>query len=124
VNVVDSSAWLEYLSDGPNAATFAKPIESTRTLLVPTISLYEVFRRVLQLRGEDAALRAATAMEQGMVLDLDRTLALAAAPLAIAHKLPMADALILATARKHRATLWTQDSDFEGLDDVRYIAKR
>jgi predicted nucleic acid-binding protein len=124
MNVVDSSGWLEFFADGPNAAAFAKPIEATRTLVVPTISLYEVFKRILQLRGENDALRAAAAMEQGTVVNLDGALALAAAPLAIAHKLPMADALILATARKYHATLWTQDGDFQGLSDVRYFAKK
>jgi predicted nucleic acid-binding protein len=124
MNVVDCSGWLEFFADGPNAAVFAKPIEALRSLIVPTVSLYEVFKRVLQQRTEDDALQAIAVMEQGKVVDLDRVIALEGACLAMAHRLPMADALILATARRHRATLWTQDGDFDGLDGVRYFAKR
>jgi uncharacterized protein with PIN domain len=76
MNVVDSSAWLEYLADGPNAAIFAKPIEATRSLIVPTLSIFEVFKRVCQQRNEDEALRAVAVMEQGRVVDLDRATAL------------------------------------------------
>src|SRR6266481_7212135 len=67
MNVVDSSAWLEYFADGPNADVFAKPIEATRSLLVPSLSLFEVFKRVSQQRSEDDALRAVAVMEQGRV---------------------------------------------------------
>ena len=124
MNVVDSSAWLEYFADGPNAGVFAKPIEATRSLVVPTLSLYEVFKRVSQQRDEDEALRAIAVMEQGTVVDLDRATALEAARLAIVHRLAMADSVMLATAQRHRATLWTQDADFDGLQGARYIAKR
>ncbi len=124
MNVVDSSGWLEYFADGPNAAAFAKPIEATRSLLVPTLSLFEVFKRVTQQRSEDDALRAIAVMEQGRVVDLDRATALEAARLSIQHGIAMADSVMLATAYRHRATLWTQDSDFEGLQGARYFAKR
>jgi predicted nucleic acid-binding protein len=124
MNVVDSSGWLEYFADGPNAAEFAKPIEMTRLLLVPTPSLFEVFKRVAQQRSEDDALRAIAVMEQGKVIDLDRATALEAARLSIQHRIPMADSVMLATAYRHRATLWTQDSDFEGVQGARYFAKR
>jgi toxin FitB len=124
MNVVDSSGWLEYLADGPNAAIFAKPIEATRSLLVPTLSLFEVFKRVTQQRSEDDALRAIAVMEQGRVVDLDGATALEAARLSIEHGIAMADSVMLATAYRHRATLWTQDSDFEGLQGARYFAKR
>lgn len=124
MNVVDFSAWLEYFADGPNAAAFAKPIEATRSLIVPTLSLYEVFKRVAQQRGEDEALRAIAVMEQGAVVDLDRATALEAARLSIQHGLAMADSVMLATAQRHRAVLWTQDSDFDGVAGTRYYAKR
>ena len=124
MNVVDSSGWLEYFADGPNAAVFAKPIEATRSLLVPTLSLFEVFKRVSQQRSEDDALRAIAVMEQGRVVDLDRATALEAARLSIQHGIAMADSVMLATAYRHRATLWTQDSDFEGVQGARYFAKR
>jgi predicted nucleic acid-binding protein len=124
MNVVDSSGWLEYFADGPNAAVFAKPIEATRSLIVPTLSLFEVFKRVTQQRSEDDALRAIAVMEQGRVVDLDRATALEAARLSIEHSIAMADSVMLATAHRHRATLWTQNSDFEGLQGARYFARR
>ena len=124
MNVVDSSAWLEYFADGPNASIFAKPIEATRSLLVPSLSLYEVFKRVSQQRDEDDALRAIAVMEQGRVVDLDRATALEAARLSIQHGIAMADSIMLATAQRHRATLWTQDSDFDGLSGAKHYARR
>ena len=123
MNVVDSSGWLEYFADGPNAATFAKPIQATARLIVPSLSLFEVFKRVMTQRGEDVALEAVALMRQGRVIPLDDALALDAARLSVEHRLPMADSVILATARAHRATLWTQDADFKDLPDVRFLAK-
>jgi toxin FitB len=123
MNVVDSSGWLEYLADGPNAGFFAPAIQDTRRLLVPTLSLYEVFRRVASQRGEDAALQAAALMHQGSLVDLSPGIALAAARLGLARKLPMADSVILASALEHGAVLWTQDADFKGLEGVRYVAR-
>lgn len=123
MNVVDSSAWLEFFADGPQASVFAKPIGETDLLIVPTLAIYEVFKRVLQQRGDDAALQAVAFMEQGQVVDLDRATALAAAEISVRHKLPMADSIMLATARRREATLWTQDADFAGLEGVRYFPK-
>ena len=124
MNVVDSSAWLEYFADGPNASIFAKPIEATRSLLVPSLVLYEVFKRVSLQRDEDEALRSVAVMEQGKVVDLDQATALEAARLSIQHRIAMADSIMLATAQRHRAALWTQDADFEGLAGIKYYARR
>jgi predicted nucleic acid-binding protein len=121
MNVVDSSGWLEYFADAPNAEFFSATIENTEELIVPAISLFEVFKRVIQQRGEDQALQASAAMQQGRVVDLDATLALEAARLSATFKLPMADSVILATARAYGATLWTQDADFRDLVDVQYV---
>ncbi len=123
MNVVDSSAWLEYFAGGPGARHFSAAIEDTDRLIVPVIVLYEVFKRVLAQRGEDAALRAAAFMERGLVAEVNAALALAAARLSVEHRLPMADSLILATARATDATLWTLDADFEGLPSVRYFPR-
>lgn len=123
MNVVDSSGWLEYLADGKNADFFAPAIEDVARLIVPTISLLEVFKRVLQQRGENDALQAVALMQQGEVVDLNAGLALNAARLGLELKLPLADSVMLATARAHDATLWTQDSDFQGLEGVRYITR-
>ena len=123
MNVVDSSAWLEYFADGPNAGYFAAAIQDTAELLVPTIALLEVFKRIYQQRGEGPALQAVALMQQGRVQDLDSPLALAAAQLSAEEKLPLADSVILATARHFDATVWTQDADFEGRPNVRYRAR-
>ena len=120
MNVVDSSAWLEYLAAGANASFFAEPIENTAELLVPTLSLYEVFKRVIQQRSENEALQVVAAMQQGRVVELDASTAFRAARLSLDHHLPMADGVMLATARMNNAVLWTQDSHFKGIADVRY----
>ena len=123
MNVVDSSGWLEYLADGPNADFFAPAIENTPDLVVPSLSLYEVFKRVLQQRGEGDALQAVALMSQGRVVDLDTDLALRAAKVSVEYKLPLADSVMLSTAHWCDATLWTQDADFEGVDGVRYVPR-
>ena len=124
MNVVDSSGWLEFFADGPNADFFAPPILETETLIVPSISLYEVFKVVMAQKGEASGLQAVALMQQGLVVDLDSHLALTAAYLSTKLKLPMADSIILATARGRQATLWTQDVDFSGIEGVRYVEKK
>lgn len=120
MNVVDSSGWLEYFADGPNAEFFASPITDTSRLIVPAISLLEVFKHVLRNSGEGAALDTIASMREGKVIPLDEGLALNAAKLGLELRLPLADSVILATARAHQADLWTQDSDFEGIEGVQY----
>ncbi|RME28720.1 MAG: type II toxin-antitoxin system VapC family toxin [Deltaproteobacteria bacterium] len=120
MNLVDSCGWLEYFAGGKNAGFFAAAIEDTERLLVPTICLLEVFKRVLQQRGHDLALQVVAAMQQGRVVELDGTIALSAARLGVKLGLPLADSVILATARAYGAVVWTEDSHFEGIDGVRY----
>jgi predicted nucleic acid-binding protein len=124
MNVVDSSAWLEYFANGPNADYFAAAVEDVSRLVVPSICILEVFRRVYQQRGEALALQAVALMQQGQMQELDAPLALTAGRLGLAHGLPLADSVVLATARQHGARLWTQDADFKGLEGVRYIPRR
>jgi predicted nucleic acid-binding protein len=124
LNVVDSCAWLEYFAAGPNAAFFGRAIEAPGELVVPTLCLYEVFKRILQQRTEGDALVAVALMQQGTVVELDARIALSAARISVDLKLPMADSVMLATARAFGATLWTQDEHFEGLPDVRYRPAR
>jgi toxin FitB len=123
LNVVDSSAWLEYFADAPNAPHFAAVIESPGTLLVPSIILLEVFKRIAQQRDESTALQYVAVMQQSTVVELNASLALHAAALGIRHKLPLADSIIYATAQAAGAVVWTQDADFDGLAGVRYFAK-
>jgi predicted nucleic acid-binding protein len=120
MNIVDSSAWLEYLAAGANASYFAEAIENTAELLVPTLCLYEVFKRIIQQRSENEALQVIAVMQQGKIIEMDTTIALSAARISIDHQLPMADSVLLATARLNSALLWTQDSHFEGMDNVKY----
>ncbi|MEX2494254.1 MAG: type II toxin-antitoxin system VapC family toxin [Nitrospirales bacterium] len=124
MNVVDSSGWLEYFADGPNAAFFSKPIQETAKLIVPSLSIFEVFKRILQQRGEHEALLAIAAMKQGQVVDLTTALAMAAASVSVAESLPLADSVIYATARAYQAILWTQDADFKGKEQVRYVGRK
>ncbi|HBG07875.1 MAG: twitching motility protein PilT [Geobacteraceae bacterium GWC2_58_44] len=123
MNVVDSSAWLEYLADGPNAGLFATPLKERTALVVPSITIYEVFKVVCRQRGEDAALQAAALMQQGRVIELSPSLAMVAAKTSLELALPMADSIILATARLHNALLWTQDDHFSNLSGVQYVHK-
>lgn len=123
MNVVDSSAWLAYFADEPNAQHFASAIEAPDTLIVPSITLLEVFKKVAQQRGEGVALQYVAVMQQGRVVALDASLALLAATLGVRHKLPLADSIIYATAQQGNALVWTQDADFEGLEGIRYFTK-
>jgi predicted nucleic acid-binding protein len=124
MNIVDSSAWLAYFADEPNAKHFQSPLSDSAALIVPTITVYEVFKVVLRESGEDAALKAAMAMHKGTIVALTAPLTLAAAKLSLAHNLPMADGIILATALEFKATLWTQDADFKNIKGVKYFPKK
>ena len=123
MNVVDSSAWLEYFGDGPNAADFAGAIEAADDRVVSTLTLFEVFKRVLQLKDEATALQAVGVMMQGRVVDLSASLAIEAGRLSLETRLPLADSIILATARSEGAVLWTQDAHFEKCEGVEYRRK-
>jgi predicted nucleic acid-binding protein len=123
MNVVDSSAWLSYFAGDKNARLFAKPIENLDKLLVPSITITEVFKSVLRQRNEESALEVVAHMEQGTVIALDGELAVNAAVFGVEHKLPLADSIIYATAQKYDAVVWTQDADFEGLKNVKFYPK-
>jgi predicted nucleic acid-binding protein len=123
MNIVDSSGWLEYFSGGPNAEFFSSPLKDPTILIVPVITIYEVFKVVLREAGENEALQAIAAMQKGQIKDLTLSIAMNAAKISIQHSLPMADSIILATASTFKCTLWTQDSDFENLTGVNFIPK-
>ncbi|MFA5865218.1 MAG: type II toxin-antitoxin system VapC family toxin [Phycisphaerae bacterium] len=122
-NLVDSCGWLEYFADGTNSDFFAPAIEDTDNLIVPTICILEVFKRVLQQRTEVDALQAVALMQQGQIIDLDTSIALSAAKISYKIKLPLADSVILATAHTREAWIWTQDADLKGIGMVKYIRK-
>ena len=124
MNVVDSSAWLSYFAADANASRFAKPIENLPQLLVPSITLTEVFKHVCRYRDEESALAVVAHMEQGTVIDLDSELAISAAAYGVTLHIPLADSIIFATARKYNAKLWTQDADFKELPGVRFYPRK
>ena len=124
MNIVDSSGWLEYFANGPNAGQFLPPLRDTESLVVPAVCIYEVCKVVLRERGETEAIQAAAAMQKATVSELTAKLSLSASKLSLEHALPMADSIILATARLHDATIWTQDADFKGISGVKYFPRR
>lgn len=124
MNIVDSSGWLAYFADEPNALHFRTPLNDASSLVVPTVTIFEVFKVVLRESSENEALQAAVAMRKGTVVDLTTKLAIVASKLSLEHNLPMADSIIFATAKEFAATLWTQDSDFKNMDGVKYFPKK
>lgn len=123
MNIVDSSGWLEYYSDGPNAQYFLVPLNDASSLIVPVITIYEVFKVVLRESSENEALQAVAAMQKGKVVDLNAHIAMNASKLSLQHSLPMADSIILATAQVYKCVIWTQDADFRNIEHVKYFSK-
>jgi predicted nucleic acid-binding protein len=124
MNIVDSSGWLAYFADEPNAKYFLPPLSDSALLVVPTVTIYEVFKVILRESSENEALQAVVAMQKGTVVELNVQLAIAASRLSLEHNLPMADSIILATAQEFKAILWTQDSDFKNISNVKYLQKK
>ena len=124
-NVVDSSGWIEYFADGENASVFEEPIRDVEALVVPSVSLYEVFERLLkESDGESLGLEVVAAMQRGEVVELDAELALEAARVAHESNLPLVDGVVLAAAREYGATVWTLAAELEALPNVRYISRK
>lgn len=124
MNVVDSSGWTEYFTKGKNGPVFLPIIQDTQNLIVPTITIYEVFKRVTLQVGEETALEITSVMSIGQEAGLDRNIAMDAAKISKDLKLAMADSIILATARAYEAVLWTQDEHFKDIEGIRYIEKK
>ena len=120
---LDSSGWIEIAEGGPNANAFAEALEPSQSILSSVISLYEISKYLTREVGETDAQELLSFIRNYPVIAVTEDLALHAANLSAVHQLAMADALIYATARSHKATLWTQDIDFEGLPNVRYFPK-
>ena len=123
MNVVDTSGWLEYFADGPNADKFLAPLQDSSSLIVPVITIYEVFKVALRESSENDALQAIAAMEKGRVIELSTAISMTASKLSLKYNLPMAESLILSTAQLYDCTLWTQDSDFKDLPNVNFFPK-
>jgi len=123
MNLVDSSGWLEYLSDGKNADSFSTPLNDIENVIVPTICVYEIFKVVLREKGENEALQAVALMKQGNIVDLSFEISIQAARFSIDNKIPMADSIIYTTGKIYNAIIWTQDDDFKNLPGVKYFRK-
>jgi toxin FitB len=123
MNIVDSSGWLEYFSGGMNSENFASPLQDPSSLIVPVITIYEVFKVALRESGENEALQAVAAMQKGTIIDLTANIAINASKLSLQYSLPMADSIILSTAQAYACLIWTQDSDFENLPGVKFFPK-
>jgi predicted nucleic acid-binding protein len=124
MNIVDSSGWLAYFADEPNAKYFLPLLSHSASLVVPVVTIYEVFKVILREAGEDEALQAVAAMQKGKIVDLSAPLAIAASRLSLEYQLPMAVSIILATAREFKAILWTEDSVFKNISGVKYFPKK
>jgi predicted nucleic acid-binding protein len=124
MNIVDSSGWLSYFADEPNAKHFHAPLNDSALLVVPTITIYEVFKVILRESSENDALQAVVAMQKGRLVELNASLAIAASKLSIECNLPMADSIILATAQEYKAIIWTQDADFQKISSVKYFPRK
>lgn len=122
--VVDSSGWLEFFSDGPHAEEFATRLRNPATVLTPTIALYEVYKVAKRERSEEEAVRAVAMMKKTRIVDLTDEIALTAADLSLAHKLSMADSIMLAVARAYDAELATTDAGFAGIHGVMVFSKK
>ncbi len=123
LQVVDSSGWIEVLTNGPQAERFLEVFDDEKSLIVPSITIFEVFKWILREHSEAQAIQAIAVMQRGKIVDLDASIAIAAAQISHALHLPMADSIILTTARQHQARLFSMDADFKGLADVELILK-
>ena len=121
MNLVDSSGWLEYFVDGKNAGKFAAAIEDTERLIVSTLNIYEVYKKVIAERDEDAALEAVAMMQQARVIEVTSSIAMQAAKFSYISKIPLADSIIYITTIENNAVVWTQDADFKGMEGVEYF---
>jgi len=123
-NLVDTSGWLEYFTNGKNADFFAPAVEDIDNLIVSVINVYEIFKKVLAERGENAALETIAILSQGEIVDVDMHIAIQASQISVQFKIPMADSILLATAQKYKAILWTQDKHFENIKAaIKFISK-
>ena len=123
MNVVDTSAWLEYFSGGKNADKFSAVIQNIDELIVPSICIYELSKVILRERDESDLFQVLAAVQKGKLIELSTAISIRAAKNSIKYKLPMADSIIYTTAERFNAIVWTQDCDFDGLPNVNYIAK-
>jgi predicted nucleic acid-binding protein len=123
MNIIDSSLWLEYFAGTLRNRGIVGMIEDPSSQYVPSICIYEVFKRILVDKNESDALACASFMQNAVVISVTPQVAMLAARLGKEHMLPMADSIIYATSKIHNAEIYTQDKHFESLDNVHYFPK-
>lgn len=121
--LVDSCGWLEYFTEGPQADKYYAYLKKTHEVIVPTIVLYEVYKKIKKETSEEQALLAVAQMQSGVVVQLKESTALSAADHSLQFSLPMADAIVYATAKAENALLVSSDEHFKGLEQVEFIEK-
>jgi predicted nucleic acid-binding protein len=119
--IIDSSGWIEYFTDGPLSAEYAKYLKDFTKIVTPTIILYEVYKKVRKERTEEDALLAVSLISRTSIIPLRESTSLLAADLSLKHSLPMADAIVYATALEENCKVITSDIHFKGLDNVTLI---
>jgi len=119
--IIDSSGWIEYFTDGPLSAEYAKYLKDFTKIVTPTIILYEVYKKVRKERTEEDALLAVSLISRTSIIPLRESTSLLAADLSLKHSLPMADAIVYATALEENCKVITSDIHFKGLDNVTII---
>lgn len=124
MNLVDTSGWLEYLADTKNAKNFAEAIEKTDELIVSSINIYEIYKKILKEKDENTAIQIIGLMKQSKVVDVTSSIAVQAAKLSYEKNIPLADSMIYITAKENDAMVWTQDVDLKNLVGVKYFSKK
>jgi predicted nucleic acid-binding protein len=124
MTIIDTSGWLEYFTGGPNSDFFSTAIKKDPNIIIPTIILYELWKKISREKGEDKAIELVAQLKRYEIVPLDESLSISAAKISNEYKIPMADSIIYATLMKYNATLWTQDSDFKDFENVKYIEKK
>ena len=124
MTVIDTSGWLEYLSDGPLAAQYEKYLANPETIITPSIALAEVYQKVKKAKGAEVALSVVAQMEKTTVVALDEELALMAGDLALAHSLALSEAIAYATALREEAQLITANPHLKGLDQITFLQQK
>lgn len=119
--LIDSSGWIEFLTDGPLATEYLKYLKDASKIKTPTIVLYEVYKKIKRERTEEEALLAVSLINRTSVIQLSESIALFAADLSLQYSLPMADAIVYATALEEECKVVTSDSHFKGLDKVVFV---
>lgn len=123
MTLVDSFGWIEFFTDGPLAGEYAKYLQRPSEVIVPTIVLYEVYKKIKSAKSEEVALIAVATMQNAQIVPLTEELSLSAADVSLSHRLAMADAIVYASALQEDAKVVTSDKDLKDLPHVIYFPK-